>query len=226
MEGLFKHNIKFELLRESTINYTSTNSFRNDVVLVSKIISNFRSLEVIDAEDLIIIVKPFLYYLASKYQLDKITIRFYKTNLSVSISFPDDHCSFSVINSYVLFEEVGDLQVMELVAAFHRESVEAFRRKPFKMVIELNAEYFSDFEYETDEDEFNSDDETDEEINNNDTIRLIQFFKTDKCVICLTEETKILYIKCGHLCTCSSCDNNNLIRCPSCRAKIHFKATI
>ena len=43
-------------------------------------------------------------------------------------------------------------------------------------------------------------------------------FKQDMCVICTVNKPDILYLSCGHLCICDSCDKMQPINtCPLCR---------
>ena len=42
-------------------------------------------------------------------------------------------------------------------------------------------------------------------------------FKSDQCVICLEEEPKFLFCKCGHLCICKKCAFNRFDNCPLCK---------
>ena len=38
-----------------------------------------------------------------------------------------------------------------------------------------------------------------------------------RCVVCLNEEANIVFIPCGHVCTCSSCSSQLQDKCPMCR---------
>ena len=52
-------------------------------------------------------------------------------------------------------------------------------------------------------------------------------FKSDECVICLTNPPKILFCNCGHLCLCEECDKKkNLETCPVCKTENVIKRTI
>ena len=59
---------------------------------------------------------------------------------------------------------------------------------------------------------------------NNNTIVIpteLEIFKTPECVICLEEESYIIFMPCGHFCTCMDC--NKMLKdrkCPLCRSKI------
>ena len=51
-------------------------------------------------------------------------------------------------------------------------------------------------------------------------INLSQTFKTDECVICLTNPPHVLYCNCGHLCICKECDKiKTLSSCPVCKTE-------
>lgn len=47
----------------------------------------------------------------------------------------------------------------------------------------------------------------------------IETFQSAECVVCLERKCDIIFLPCGHLCSCSQCDRN-LSECPLCRATI------
>jgi hypothetical protein len=63
------------------------------------------------------------------------------------------------------------------------------------------------------------------------SIKLIRKYKSDECVICLSQRPDILFLKCGHVCSCTSCIKikltddalGNIVKCPLCKAKIICK---
>jgi hypothetical protein len=63
------------------------------------------------------------------------------------------------------------------------------------------------------------------------SIKLIRKYKTDECVICLSQRPDILFLNCGHVCSCTSCIKikptddalGNIVKCPLCKAKIICK---
>ena len=66
--------------------------------------------------------------------------------------------------------------------------------------------------------------ENDDESEEEDTGRREEFpindfktFKYDQCVICLEEEPKVLFCKCGHLCICEKCLVRRFDNCPVCK---------
>ena len=49
-------------------------------------------------------------------------------------------------------------------------------------------------------------------------------FKSDECVICLTNPLNVLFCNCGHLCLCVECDEvKNLVNCPVCKTENTIK---
>ena len=64
----------------------------------------------------------------------------------------------------------------------------------------------------------------DDESEDEEPPRVSMPFKTDKCVVCLNNEPKILFYNCLHYCVCSECKETNPFRkCPSCRMRIENK---
>ena len=45
--------------------------------------------------------------------------------------------------------------------------------------------------------------------------------KEDKCVICLTNPSSILFCNCGHICVCEECNKTreSLEKCPICKTE-------
>ena len=51
-------------------------------------------------------------------------------------------------------------------------------------------------------------------------INSIQTFKSEECVICLTNPPKVLFCNCGHLCLCAECrEIKSLSECPICKTE-------
>ena len=52
-------------------------------------------------------------------------------------------------------------------------------------------------------------------------------FKSDECVICLTNPPNVLFCNCGHLCICVECDRvKSLNTCPVCKIETTIKRNI
>ena len=51
-------------------------------------------------------------------------------------------------------------------------------------------------------------------------INSIQTFKSDECVICLTNPPQVLFCNCGHLCLCVECNKMETLKtCPVCKTE-------
>ena len=51
-------------------------------------------------------------------------------------------------------------------------------------------------------------------------INASQSFKSNECVICLTNPPNVLFCNCGHLCFCSECERKKMsIKCPICKTE-------
>merc|ERR1712106_88145 len=53
----------------------------------------------------------------------------------------------------------------------------------------------------------------------------IETFQSAKCVVCMERKCDIIFLPCGHLCSCSLCDRD-LSNCPLCRAVITQRVRI
>ena len=89
--------------------------------------------------------------------------------------------------------------------------------KPFKIHRDANAAYAMLDE----EEQSDSSDEEEQIINDSKT------YKSDECIVCLTNPPKVLFCNCGHLCLCEECDDaKNLKTCPICKTKSTIKQII
>ena len=77
---------------------------------------------------------------------------------------------------------------------------------PFKIIIDVYADYINPYEEPQ-----SSDEENDEET----PPKLTKSYKTEHCVICMEKEANILFYDCMHICICLGCEeNSHLNQCP------------
>ena len=58
-------------------------------------------------------------------------------------------------------------------------------------------------------------------------INTLQTFKSNECVICLTNLPNVLFCNCGHMCICEECDSvKSLETCPVCKTENTIKRII
>ena len=59
------------------------------------------------------------------------------------------------------------------------------------------------------------------------TVNTDKSFKSDECVICLSNPPSVLFCNCGHIPICAECDKvKSLNTCPVCKTKTAIKRTI
>ena len=59
------------------------------------------------------------------------------------------------------------------------------------------------------------------------SINTEQTFKSDECVICLTNPSNVLFCNYGHLCLCVECDKTKRLKnCPICKTENTIKRTV
>ena len=106
----------------------------------------------------------------------------------------------------------------KLKTKFKKKFITAFSTKPIKIVVwytilrsrnEISRERQEKRERERRERENRRKEKERAQINKSRT------FKSDECVICLTNPPEILFCNCGHLCLCIECDETKgLDVCP------------
>ena len=58
-------------------------------------------------------------------------------------------------------------------------------------------------------------------------INTVKSFRSDYCIICLTNLPYVLFCNCGHLCLCDECDKiKTLIVCPVCKTENTIKRIV
>ena len=63
--------------------------------------------------------------------------------------------------------------------------------------------------------------------NTDNKINAVQTFKSNECVICLTNQPNDLFCNCGHTAICEECDRvKTLETCPVCKTKSTIKRIV
>ena len=58
-------------------------------------------------------------------------------------------------------------------------------------------------------------------------LKALESFRTDTCVICLTEPPNVLFTDCRHICICLECEEiKQLGKCPYCKTTISTKTIV
>ena len=65
-----------------------------------------------------------------------------------------------------------------------------------------------------------SEEESEQESEEEKIINTSKSFKSDECVICLTEPPNVLFCNCGHMCLCAECSKIECFEeCPICKTE-------
>ena len=158
-------------------------------------------------------VEPFFYYIASYYENKTPWIE-YDVRFATSI-LKDDNATRISDRGYMIVAEDGHLHVANRKRADNEEAkVEA----PFKISIYIHAYYTQPRPPRPPRIQITPPRPL-PPLNNS--------FKTETCVICLTNEPNILLYDCKHTCICFSCNSRGqILDCPTCRKTIVEKILI
>ena len=104
--------------------------------------------------------------------------------------------------------EVLDIRILQTIK---------YLNKPFEIHVFISNSYDDDGSVNIDSDEELYDDgAVFEELP-----PCVESFKTDYCVVCLSEEPHRLFLPCLHYCVCPGCDEAKPFRyCPCCKREI------
>ena len=165
-------------------------------------------------------IKPFLYYLASKYVNREGDGYLFATDLFVGFFWEYKNIRIGVLNidnirsglNFTPFIPYDDVDYREFENPFEIH-IEVVQEYVFLRVNELESVNGLESEDELEEDKTH--------------ITVSKPFKSDECVICLTNKPDLIFINCLHCCVCLKCERRKPFnRCPSCRTDISMKINI
>ena len=146
---------------------------------------------------------PFIFYLNSLYGCNlnnDIIINGFDTE----IFFNDDPVTKHTFFSLILFEHEHNINYLSClnreVDRYKKYKIYKVPFVPFNVRVEFNIGVKTNL--------------------NKKPINSIQTFKSDECVICLTNQPVILFCNCGHLCLCIECNKMKTLKtCPVCKTE-------
>ena len=239
IENLFKQKILFTQQREDC-DHREEGTVKWSSIYKSNVIYNHNTI-FIDIDDLLTQIKPFLYYLASKDANREGDSYIFETELVVGVFWKIQknnggyNYKYIRIGGFVLnniesklnfhiFYPCDDVSYRELKKPFEIH-IDVFQEYNLPIVGPEESEYEMESEDETEsesemgdetEDEMELGEELEDEIEENEThITVRKPFNSDKCVVCLLKEPKLLFINCLHRCVCLECEKRRPFnRCP------------
>ena len=208
IENLFKNKIQFFRKGLTRFFYSTFNDNSNlKTKYVTKLIDNNEDIKTY--KDIMDNVKPFFYYLASYYENDTPWIE-YNIHFAVSV-LKDDNVTLITDSVYSIVVEDGHLRMVNREYYEWWVKVEA----PFKISIYVNANYIQPRMPQI------------RIAHPRPLPHLNKSFKTETCVICLTNKPNILLYDCKYTGICLSCNSRGqTLDCPTCRKTIVEKILI
>ena len=217
IKNLFKHKSPFKLIRsESTIMGPNVGS----LVLIygSGTVKNCNKINVDSLYDLFNKLKPFLSYLRSITTEARVgNNQILESIYSIFLSGRETNGEriFHCIIKFTIEEEDPNINFDDIYFEEFGRNYFRYLYRPFKIYLKV-ASYYDDLWGEN-------------EYNNPllPPKPLEESFRIDHCVICLENESNILFTDCKHICTCLKCKKiNPSIKCPFCRTEISRKIKI
>ena len=195
IENLFKHKFPFKLIRsDSTIMEPNVGS----LVLMdeSGTVKNCNKINVNSLDDLFNKLKPFLSYLRSITTEARVGNNpILESIYSIFLSGRETNGEriFNCIIKFTIEEEDPNINFDDIYSDEFERNYFRYLYHPFEIYLEADSLY---------------DDLRGENEYNDHPIPpkpLEESFRIDKCVICLENESNILFTDCKHICTCFEC---------------------
>ena len=219
LKNLLKHNYPFTMI-DDFIDYEDYNTGVETLCFIyeTEEIPNSDAINAKTVNDMHNILKPTIEYFKS---LNCYTERsdYFNYSYGISIKFFKENGLLENIGLLHLFyDEEGC--IMDHYTFCNEESFQKYKKIPF--IIQLKFLYH----YERDEQEHESENEDEDEQeheNENEDDEIINYqqtFKSNECVICLTNPPNVLFCNCGHICICKECKElKTFSTCPVCKTE-------
>ena len=160
---------------------------------------------------------PLIYFLISRFKNEeKNTLR----ELGIDLKFPPDDGAITFKRKFKINDEKPLKLINEFIQDFEEESYFLTFTRNFNFIILLIPNDSETLE----ESEEESEEENEEETQ---IINIEKTFKSNECVICISNPPNVLFCNFGHIPICGECDTTkNLSTCPVCETKNTNKRTI
>ena len=203
--------------------------------ICTNLVFNIDGLNIKNSNELIERLTPFFYYLISTYLRET---GFVIYSLLWMFFFHDmptcwyNHSHLRLMHFWVgavreQFTSYINQNILEALENSINKYCKVTFTKPITLIIwlkrsgVLGREYLSrdiiprNLQYTSDSEEEESEEESEDPV-----ISTFQSFKSDECVICLTNPPNVLFCNCGHIAICVECDKTKSLNiCPICKTK-------
>ena len=172
-------------------------------------------------------ITPLLYHLISRLKNEEENLL---RKLIIELEFPSNEHHLEFKRNFKINDENPLNSIKEFIKGFEDEGYFITFSRHFNLIILLKSKNWElseedseeESEEEREEAEEKSEEESEEPIINAD-----KTFKSDVCVICLTNSPNVLFCNCGHIAICEECDEvKSLKTCPICKTENKIKQTV
>ena len=171
-----------------------------------------------------VFLKPFIYFLYSVTYQEKFLRDSILFLNGLKISFYNDNSDFSAFlkfpslrNNYEGFNFLNQIRINDHTKGIYKINIKLLTCYHNISLGQYNLLRSFDIEGEPEQD---SEEEPEYIQNETPIINSSLSFKSDECVICLTNPPNVLFCNCGHLCLCSECERKKLSnKCPICKTE-------
>ena len=229
--NLFKHKIRLILNSEVTKRYEPEAYKRGRYYFFL----NIENVESVDAS----LFKPFVLYAISKVVHEDRDIQIDSVTIVAGITDLKEYEEYALASYRFESPQYSPELFFTHAEVDTRPFPEHLLNEPFHVWVNVISYFFSDklrealfrqaLNYENRDEENMDDESTDEEEDT--PAPLIETHKQERCVICLEAEPNILYLDCGHIAVCDSCDRmkrtaRSRKKCDLCRSRISKRIKI
>ena len=234
LKNLLKHNYPFTMIDDFICDYEVYNSGVETACCIyeTEKIPNTDAINVKTVNDMHNILKPTIEYFKSLWCYTERSDYFeYSYRIHIK-SFKENGFLGHIYLMDLFYDKEGC--IMDHYTFCSEESFQKCTKIPFSIRLEFFYYYEKDEQEHESENENEDEDEQEHENENEDEdeqeheseneddeiINYQQTFKSNECVICLTNSPNILFCNCGHICICIKCSKiKNLRICPICKTE-------
>ena len=156
-------------------------------------------------------ITPLIYYLISSLKNKEENLL---RELIIELEFPPCESRLKVSGRFKINDENPLNSIKNFIKDFEDEGYFLTSTRHFNLLLLLKFQNSEPLREEE------SEQESEEESEEKKIINTSKSFKSDECVICLTEPPNVLFCNCGHLCLCAECSKIKCFEeCPICKTE-------
>ena len=158
-------------------------------------------------------ITPLIYYLISRLKNKEENLL---RELIIELEFPPCESPLTFNGRFKINDENPLNSIKNFIKDFEDDGYFLTFTRRFNLLFLLKSRNSEPLREEREE----SEEESEKESEENKIINTRKSFKSDECVICLTEPPNVLFCNCGHIAICVECSKiERLEQCPICKTE-------